>query len=255
MTKHWSSDNDRKSPPAAHTSEGSALFSLNELKAKAEAAVRGNKPKDRDDNSGLIDLKAMMIQAEQERATEADSALHVTPHLPVYPFGAPAETPQPAPAAMVEETEGARAWRRPKRGRAASLGMAVALLGVAAIAAAAISAGLGAFDVPQTALATPIPTALQWSVAPAAMALATPENPEVAQPGSAADADAAKESDSAIATARAPKEIPHIAKAPVLNKTATPTAAAPKPPVSAPTPANDACKGDLMCAMQRAVKK
>jgi hypothetical protein len=251
MTKHWSSDNHRNSYPAAPTSEGSALFSLNELKAKAEAAARVNNLMKRDDNSGLIDLKAMMAQAEQENAAEAAPGLHVTSHLAVYPFGAPASQPQPALVQSAPEEESPRALRRPKRGRAASIGVAAALLSIAAVAAAAVSIGLGAFDVPRQALASPVPTALQWAMTPSEMAPASPEKADLAsaQPSPSA-------TDPTLATPRPPKEIPHIAKAPVLNRTTRATAAPPKAPTAAPTPpVNDPCKGDLMCAMQRATKK
>jgi hypothetical protein len=251
MTKHWSSDNNQNSYPAAPTSEGSALFSLNELRAKAEAAARVNNPMKRDDNSGLIDLKAMMAQAEQENAAEAASALHVTSHLAVYPFGAPASQPQPAIAQSVPEDESPRALRRPRRGRTASIGIAAALLSIAAIAVAAVSGGLGAFEVPRQALASPVPTALQWAMTPSEMAPASPESAELAR---AQPSPSEKATDTTLATPRPPKEIPHIAKAPVLNRTAEAPAASPKAPTATP-PASDPCKGDLMCAMQRAVKK
>jgi hypothetical protein len=158
---------------------------------------------------------------------------------------------QAAAAVAPSADETARAWRRPKRGRAASIGIAAALLGVAAIAAAAVSA-LGTFEVPRLALATPVPTALQWSMAPSAMAPASTENAEVA---SAQPTRTEEESAPTVATARPPKGIPHIAKAPVLNRTAEAPAKTPAPPVTAPKPASDPCKGDLMCAMQQAVKK
>lgn len=241
MTKHRSSDKDRNSFPAP-TSEGSA-FSLKELKAKAEAAARINKPKDKDENSGLIDLKSMMAKAEQERA----ASLSVAPHLDVYPFGAPAA------AAVVEETASSRAHRRPKRGRAASLGIAAAVLGIAAVAAAAAAVGFGALEAPRPVLATPLPTALQWTIAPTAMLPAAAEKEDLASAQPSPD-DNDKESDPTLATPRPPKEIPHIAKAPVLNRTAEATT--PKaPPAAPPPPASDPCNGDLMCAMQRAVKK
>src|SRR5262245_45460577 len=112
MTKYRNSGNDQNS--AGPASEGSPLFSLNALKAKAEAAAKANKPQGRDENSGLIDLKAMMAQAEKDKAEEA---LNVTPHLPVYPFGSPGEAAPQAQAtgAMTfpgDETP--RLWKRSK---------------------------------------------------------------------------------------------------------------------------------------------
>lgn len=245
MTKHRSSDYDRNSSPAAPTSEGSTVFSLNALKAKAEAAARTHKSHEKDENSGLIDLKAMMAQAEQEKATEAASAFNVAPHLDLYPFG----SPESAKSAVVQD-EGPRAHRRPKRGRSASIGIAAALIGVAAIAAAAVSVGLSATQAPRPTLATPFPTDFQW----AALPTASPQAAEKVDVASAQPAPGENDSDPTLATPRPPKEIPHIAKAPVLNRTAQ--APAPKaPPAAPPPPAGDPCKGDLMCAMQRAVKK
>jgi len=256
MTKQWSSDNDRKFSPAAadHTSEGSALFSLKELKAKAEAAARTAKPQAREENSGLIDLKGLMAEAEKENAREAASALHVTPHIPVYPFGTPTEAPQAVipqaePVAAADEVDTKR-WRRPRRVRAGGIGVAAALLGIAAVAAAAVGVGLGAFDAPRPMLAMPLPASIHWAAAPSITAPDPATEIASAQPSQTED-DKAK----SVATPRPPKEIPHVAKAPVLNRTAEPPVSTPKPPVTATKPANDPCNGDLMCAMQRAVKK
>ncbi|HZF52230.1 MAG TPA: hypothetical protein VE093_26430 [Polyangiaceae bacterium] len=256
MTKQWSSDNDRKFSLAAadHTSEGSALFSLKELKAKAEAAARTAKPQAREENSGLIDLKGLMAEAEKENAREAASALHVTPHIPVYPFGTPTEAPQAVipqaePVAAADEVDTKR-WRRPRRVRAGVIGVAAALLGIAAVAAAAVGVGLGAFDAPRPMLAMPLPASIHWAAAPSITAPDPATEIASAQPSQTED-DKAK----SVATPRPPKEIPHVAKAPVLNRTAEPPVSTPKPPVTATKPANDPCNGDLMCAMQRAVKK
>jgi len=290
MTKQWSSDNDRKFSLAAadHTSEGSALFSLKELKAKAEAAARTAKPQAREENSGLIDLKGLMAEAEKENAREAASALHVTPHIPVYPFGTPTEAPQAVipqaePVAAADEVDTKRwrrprrvraggigvaaallgiaavaaadevdtkRWRRPRRVRAGGIGVAAALLGIAAVAAAAVGVGLGAFDAPRPMLAMPLPASIHWAAAPSITAPDPATEIASAQPSQTED-DKAK----SVATPRPPKEIPHVAKAPVLNRTAEPPVSTPKPPVTATKPANDPCNGDLMCAMQRAVKK
>ncbi len=254
MTKQWSSDNNRELSPAAsnHTSEGSALFSLKELKAKAEAAARTSKPQAREENSGLIDLKGLMAQAEKEDAQEAASALHVTPHIPVYPFGTPTEAPQavipqaePVTAAAEVDT---KRWRRPRQGRAGGIGVAAALFGIAAVAAAAVGVGLGAFDAPRPMLAMPLPASIHWASAPSITAPdPTAESAQLSQ--------TEEEKAKSVATPRPPKEIPHVAKAPVLNRTAEPPVNTPKPPITAPKPANDSCNGDLMCAMQRAVKK
>jgi hypothetical protein len=86
--------------------------------------------------------------------------------------------------------------------------------------------------------------------------MAPPASSENAELASAQPSPSEKATDPTLATPRPPKDIPHIAKAPVLNRTAAAPAAPPKAPAAAPAaPANDPCKGDLMCAMQRAVKK
>src|ERR1044072_5004402 len=107
MKKESNPDNSKKlTSPARHEMEWerSSRFSLSALKAKAEAA---RKPPAREDNSGLIDLKAMMAEAEAEKEKEAAiEALHVAAHIPVYPFGPPVEEiPMPAPAAQAPIVE------------------------------------------------------------------------------------------------------------------------------------------------------
>jgi hypothetical protein len=95
-------------------------------------------------------------------------------------------------------------------------------------------------------------TALQWAIA-SSLVEPAPESASAAETQAAPTAQGPAAPSSPKET-RPVKAFPHIAQAPVMNR---PQAAAKEAPAKASpkTPANDPCKGDLMCAMQRAVKK
>jgi hypothetical protein len=254
MKKNWVSTNsDTPSVSGAQGSGGdeSALFSLSTLKAKAETS--GPTGRARDDNSGLIDLKALMEKAEREDAMSAAATLHVASHIPVYPFGPPVEA---TPAAQAPSVEAVAVSLPPvRRSRPRLLGaaaIACAILGVSAAAAAAVNAGIISFGTVRAAQDAQAHTALQWAIA---SSLVEPA-PEFAQAAETQAAPTAQEpaAPSSPKETRPAKAFPHVAQAPVMNR---PRAAAKEAPAKASpkTPANDPCKGDLMCAMQRAVKK
>jgi hypothetical protein len=247
-SKNWSPDN--KIPPAS--------------------PVR----KSREENSGLIDLKALMEQAEQQEK-EANQALHVSQHIGVYPFGAPPSTRSPSAtpatftplatsAPIVEQasfsSSSLRGGRGGRSGRARLWAgvLAGTIIGGSAVAAAAISAR-GLSEKPlQVAEAALTSYVVERGWGPVrAQAVAAEEAALQAKGKGTANAAGGREPLAAgAASDRAAKVGQHVPKAPVMNRTPgtsspatqAPTAAAPKPAAA------DPCKGDLMCAMQRAAK-
>lgn len=230
----------------------SAPFSLSELKAKAAAAVPAKPP---EENSGLIDLKALMAQAEEaERAEQEKMAgqprsLQVN-SLDIYPFGAPAEATPPPAVAPVQGAEAAQGTLPRRRSRWPGV-VAGAVIGFAAIAFAAVNTGIASNQAPGTAQAALTPEAIHRAVPP----LETPGG--AVQSPVAAPAPApinAPTPEPAVSEPRPAKVAPHIAKAPVINRTPEEPKEPQKVPEKRPA-ASDSCNGDLMCAMQRAVKK
>jgi hypothetical protein len=202
------------------------------------------------DDSGIIDIKALLAEAEKQKA-EAEAALVVATHIAVYPFGAPVEAPV-APAAQTAEmaapSKGARGSRPRRLG---AIAIAAAILGVSAIAAAA-AGGVGALQTPHAAQSGTSTAALQWAIASSIVAA---DLTEPAQPVAAAPADEEPAIADSSEAPRAAKAFPHIAKAPVINRTQDAPKEVPVTKGPAAPPASDPCKGDLLCAMQRAVKK
>lgn len=210
------------------------------------------------EDSGIIDLRALMASAEakSDRRARAASAAELTPlpvvrHLPVYPLGDPAasrESEAPAPFAP-----------RPSLRSASRIGL---LLGVSVVLFAGAATmvllpregGEGAQAAPPPALAASLPAGsagvpgLQGT--PEALPAPTPplDVAAPAEPVPPADGAAAAPVDAAPPPAR-----PAAKKA--VAVTPRPGAGAPKPSASAPAKASapaDTCKGDLLCAMKRA---
>lgn len=227
----------------------SALFSLSELKAKAAAAVPAKPP---EENSGLIDLKAMMAQGEEAQRAAEPRSLQVS-SLDIYPFGSPAEaTPPPA----VTPVQGAGVAQGTSRRRRAGWPgvVAGAVIGFAAIAFAAVNIGVGSDEASGTAQAALTPEAIHRAVAPLEATGGGVGSPGASAAPAAPAPINAPTSEPAVSEPRQANVAPHIAKAPVINRTQE----APKEPQKVPEKkpaANDSCNGDLMCAMQRAVKK
>lgn len=256
MKKNRSSE-----PPARPGSqeEPSMLFSLGELRAKAASVVPP--PPRKEENSGLIDLHALMAQAErEEKAKEEERGLRVSQHIGVYPFGAPppveatAVTPAPTSMAAPEPPPAPRGGVGSRRWGAIAVGSTVAGL---AVVAAAMSAGgwpSGSPSVAHMAKGALDPAALQSVASPirkeAASGHLQVSTPRLT-PGETAESEASPLPD------RPPKVGVHVSKAPRLTRTSPPAggAAAPKASGAARTPqAGDPCHGDLLCAMERAVK-
>lgn len=235
-------------PGSNSKGHNSALFSLSELKAKAAAAVPAKPP---EENSGLIDLKAMMAQGEEaERAAEPRS-LQVS-SLDIYPFGSPAEATRP-PAVAVATVQGAEAAQGTSHRRRAGWPgvVAGAVIGFAAIAFAAVNIGVGSNEASGTAQAALTPEAIHRAVAPLEAPVGGVRSPSAAAPIAPINAPT---SEPAVSEPRQANVAPHIAKAPVINRTQEEPKEPQKVPEKQPA-ANDSCNGDLMCAMQRAVKK
>ncbi len=200
------------------------------------------------DDSGIIDLRALMASATAESRDAPVGGAELTPipvvrHLSMYPFGAPSESPEvdpPAPAVGPAP-----------RGSARRLGLLLGL-GVALLAG-----GVTALLIPRTSsdgqravapLATTAPPSSVGAQAPAFQG--TPESlpapslrPEVTSPVETLPAEAAN---AAPVKAAPPRSRPPVKK---------PQAAVKPVPVSAPAkppPPADTCKGNLLCAMKRA---
>lgn len=248
MKKDWSTG----PLPDSRAQEGSsALFSLHELKAKAEAHIGPSaKGQCTEENSGLIDLRALMAQAEKEERAKADQqALRVAEHTDVYPFGAPGTAPLraavPALPAEVSKRSMPRGGRRARQWGGIAAGV---LIGGGAMAAAALGGG-----------------SLLWEstlmARPALAGLADHKMPAFKAEEAVADESVVTDGPPAEPTATALPDRPakiglHVPKAPVMNRTPKPPKPAAEIPTAQPKPAEvDPCRGDLMCAMQRAIEK
>lgn len=254
-SKNWSSNN--KVPPAS--------------------SIRQS----REENSGLIDLKALLKQAEQQEE-EANQALHVSQHIGVYPFGSPSPSPSAAPATsaasatsatpatftplaasapVVEQASFAGSSLRGSRsGRARLWGglLAGVIIGGSAVAAAAISARGFSKEPLQTAEAALSSYVVErgWGPVRAQAAAVEEAATQAKGKGTVSVVVAQQPLAASAAPDRAAKVGQHVPQAPVMTKapdTSVPSAQAPVAAEPKPAAA-DPCKGDLMCAMQRAAK-
>lgn len=209
--------------------DGSVLFSLGSLVAKAE---EGSQPRPRgaakDDDSGLIDLKALEAAAAQAEPTPAV-------HVPIFPFGSPEPlpaTPQALPATQPAEL--APAHPRP------TAAIAMAALGLVALAAAFFMAG--ARTEARSTLASGLSSTFEDAGKRAASAI-PPAPVEVAAKNDAAPVEKESTSVKGSRADRAP-----IGNHPQRNRPVEPRKADPKP--KPPPPPDPSC--DLMCQMRRA---
>jgi hypothetical protein len=211
------------------------LFSLGALMAKEneEAPDAGRR-----DESGLIDIKALVAAAAKE-PSQAKAARPPEVHVDIFPFEAPLPPPPAIQAAPVDAIDALPAQKTARRG--------VLVAGALLIGAAAAALGI---------------------------TLSSPGAPAVA----AADplgavAETARQGTNALpppAAAPSPKEAKSPAPTPPQNPSRpetrrtqstpipTPTTAQPTPTakkVEAKPPATDSCGADLMCAMRRAAEK
>lgn len=229
-------------------------------------APRGAAPTS-NENSGLIDLRALMAAARstsnepsgaapprprEDTADGADSG-----HLAVYPLGAPPSQRPPAPSApaLVLDPRNdappapARAGRAQK---AFAVGAVLLLVGVA-IGATVLLAGRS----PSTTNADAGQTSARAGAGPstpenAKVDVARPagETPDTAAPRDKAPADTAAPGTSTPPNTRArPGKLPAPGKPPAAQPPATPKKT---PPVTSAKA--DPCKGDLLCAMKRSTE-
>jgi hypothetical protein len=253
-TNSGSNDSMRGNPPGAtgkSVEENSVTFSLSALMAQTPKAGAKSAGAATKDDSGLIDLNALTAMedsASKTAGTPAVGGVMPTASLGLFPFDAPpVATPVPTVVQQPVEIE-----EPPKK----SSGKWIALGGVGVVAAAAVAFFLGMNAGGEHAqgapTAEPTPTA-----APTVVEAPKPPEPQVA----AVDPGTAKTAAAKTAAKEPAKEAPKPA-APVKAATGTPTKAAvaktdAPPAKEAPKPAaagGDPCKGDLMCAMQRAAK-
>lgn len=237
----------RKVEGSGSKGNNSALFSLSELKAKAAAAVPAKPP---EENSGLIDLRAMMAQGEEAQKAAEPRSLQVS-SLDIYPFGAPAEATPPSAVAPIQSAAVAQGTLHRRRSGWPGV-VAGAVIAFAAIAFAAVNIGVDSNEASGTAQAALSPEAIHRAVAPLEATGGGVRSPSAA-PAAPAPINAPTP-EPAVTEPRPANVAPHIAKAPVINRTQEEPKQPQKVPEKKPA-ANDSCNGDLMCAMQRAVKK
>jgi hypothetical protein len=251
-TTPGSNDSTRDNPPSSSgkpAEENSVAFSLTALMAQNEQApkpVVGMKNKD---DSGLIDLNALIAMEDGVRKEPSAPVVPaVSAHIGLFPFEAQqaaAQQPQYAAAPFppdVAPRKSSRAW----------LWIGVAGVVAAAVGAFYIGMNAGGSEPAKTALASETSPA----AAPATLEASKPvEEPKIA----AADPGAPKAKDVKDVPAKDTAK-PAVAAAPATPKPATPKPAAPKGDGASEAPkkpagGGDPCHGDLMCAMQRATKK
>ena len=194
------------------------------------------------DESGLIDLRALMAAAQSSSRATSRPAADLTPvpvvsNLDIYPFGAP-EPPAPAPAPVPAEQIAPR--------RFAPMKLVVPVIGAVAVAGVALGVLLGR---------GPQGTERPERVGAAAGAPAT-NGESAALPGGPAKIETAPPPEEK----RAESTTPQVGKTPTLKAPATKTPgktppATKTPGTKTPPPTTSPCNGDLRCEMERSVKR
>lgn len=202
------------------------------------------------DESGLIDIRALMEAARATERTPAAREAEGTPipvvsNLAVYPFGAP-EAAEPAPAPVPEEP--------PKPRRAGLLNVLLPVIGGAALAG--VVAGVLLMR-PSQGTQEPTRAGAAGEVAVTAPEAPSPPKIEaVPPPEPATPVEGAAPAES-TAVKPPPVKKPPVRTPPVKNAPVK-TPPLKKPPVKTPpvkTPPPSPCNGDLRCEMERAVKR
>ncbi|UQA58273.1 hypothetical protein [Polyangium aurulentum] len=206
---------------------------LRELLAQFDSVPPKSNTTARDDDSGLIDLAALVAESK------GNAPAPVLAHAPIFPFGAPEPEPQPVVATATAE-EPAKPVAKSRKG--AWIAAACALVAVAAIAGGvnAATASSGEAMALSTGLA---PFAEQGALVARA---ATPPEP-VASIEKPEEPESEPKAEARTPTLRGP--IVNRPKGPVANKGGE---VVKKDPPAKP---KDPCNGDLMCAMRRATGK
>lgn len=258
-TTPGSNDSTRDNPPSSSgksAEENSVAFSLTALMAQNEQAPKplvGMKTKD---DSGLIDLNALIAMEDGARKdVSAPVVPAVSAHIGLFPFEASQAAAAPPPPVQhldspfppdVAPRKSSRAW------------LWIGGVGVVAAAAGAFYIGMNAGN------SEPAKTALGGETAPAAAPAALEASKPAEEPKIvAADPGTPKAKEVKDAPAKDTKDAtkPAVASAPATPKPAAAKPAAPKSDSAAEAPkkpasgGSDPCHGDLMCAMQRATKK
>jgi len=212
--------------------EGSVTVPLRELLAQFDSVPPKSNTTARDDDSGLIDLAALVAQSK------GSAPAPVLAHAPIFPFGAP--EPQPVVATATAE-EPAKPVAKSRKGAWIA---AAALVAVAAIAGGvnAATAASGEAKALATGLA---PFAEQGSLVARA---ATPAEP-VASNEKPAEPESEPKAEARTPTLRGPVASVNRPKGPGASKGGE---VVKKDPPAKP---KDPCNGDLMCAMRRATGK
>lgn len=248
-TNSGSNDSTGDNQPKAtgkSAEENSVTFSLSALMAQgtqAPASQRnGTAAKD---DSGLIDLNALSAMEDNvSKLTGVPQAGVMPSQVGLFRLDAPSVVPPLSSAMQPVEVE------QPKKPSRSWIWVGGAAVAVAAVAAFFIGMNTGNGGHAQSAGAD--------SASPVTVVPAVLESPKATEPAkvAAVDPGAPKET-----IKEAPKETPKttpVKAVGVQTKVSTTKADPPKEttkPEERKGPPGDPCKGDLMCAMQRATKK
>lgn len=200
------------------------------------------------DESGLIDIRALMEAARATERTPAAREAEGTPipvvsNLAVYPFGAP-QAAEPAP--VPEEP--------PKPRRAGLLNVLLPVIGGAALAG--VVAGVLLVRAPQQG-EQPARAGAAGEVAVTASEAPSPPKIEAVPPPEPATPVEGAAPAEVTAVKPPPVKKPPV-RTPPVKKPPVQTLPVKKPPVQTPPvkkPPPSPCNGDLRCEMERAVKR
>jgi hypothetical protein len=227
--------------------ENSVTFSLSALMAQGEQPSKPSNGPTKEADSGLIDLNALIAMEDSVGKGANSSPLTggVTAHIGLFPFETPQMAAPPPPVVQAQEIE------RPRK--SSRLWIGVGGVGAALAAGAAFWVGMhgGTADNPQTAQTATVEAAPPAAAAPAALdGTSAAEQSKVTSLDPGAPKAKEKEPPKAAPAAKAASGStkPAAAKQDGSKEAAAPQAERKAAP-------GDPCKGDLMCAMQRATKK
>ncbi|WP_437775175.1 hypothetical protein [Sorangium sp. So ce1097] len=205
--------------------------------ARADGGARG---------SGMVDIQGLAAGEEQERSS----------YLDLFPFGAPAELPAFRPPDLTPVPSEVPIGLGPPRARRAAAVVRAGAMGLVGAAVVASAVWLGA---PREALRAAAQAGVRQAAGAALAQVPKVEaRPAAPEPPPARQADTARDRAARGAKARpaAPSGGDKAAakRAAATRAPAAPTAAAAPPPSQGGArAAGDPCKGDLDCAMRRAL--
>ena len=221
-------------PPAKSAGESDEVpVSVEEPEAASPAASS-------DDDSGVIDLSALLLAARNEasaRRAEQPPPLPVLDSIPVFPFGLPSAAAPPTIA-----PEDLPSGRRPPQTFLVPVTLIVLSLSLLVMAARSS---------PEAQSVICATTAEPRSPPPPQK----PDEANKAPPAAPPAATATSARPLSAHAARSPAPAAMAPRAPRLPTVKPPIEASPPPkaPMKAQTaPQGDPCKGDLLCAMERA---